>query len=88
MTDEDLLRRTIADHPAEDVPQLMLADLKQERGDDFGAWALRTNVEINRGLRAVCAAFCGAIQKVADEHYGGNYAAAVTALSEFSNRRS
>jgi uncharacterized protein (TIGR02996 family) len=85
-SDETALHAAIAAHPGEAVPLLMLADLRQENGDDFGAWMARTNAEIMAALCAVCNVFNTAVQRVADEHHGGNYAAALTALSEFDGR--
>lgn len=86
MSDETALQAAIAAHPGEAVPLLMLADLRQENGDDFAAFMLRWSVEATNALRGVARAFNLAVQQVADEHHGGNYAAALTALSEFDGR--
>jgi hypothetical protein len=86
MSDETALQAAIEANPGEAVPLLMLADLRQESGDDFGAWAARTNADFVNAIRGVFDAFNSAVRHVADEHHGGNYAAALTALSEFDGR--
>ena len=48
MTQQDALYRTVCEHPNEDTPRLIFADLVEEEGDSLRAAFIRTQVELAR----------------------------------------